>query len=73
MTGHDSSAVGRQSDDGDQAFDLWLKRGLRKMFGSVIGEPIPEALLCLVQSLQDGAVVPERKSGGPDGGEGENV
>lgn len=33
----------------DQAFDLWLKRGLHKLFDDVANEPIPEELLKLIE------------------------
>ena len=34
---------------GDQAFDLWLQRGLHQMFDDVAGEPVPEDLLRLIE------------------------
>jgi hypothetical protein len=33
----------------EAAFDLWLQRGLHQMFDSVAREPIPEALLKLIE------------------------
>lgn len=33
----------------DQAFDLWLKRGLHQLFDDVANEPIPEELLKLIE------------------------
>ncbi|NHO29105.1 hypothetical protein GOB82_03375 [Acetobacter farinalis] len=33
----------------DQAFDLWLKRGLHQLFDDVANEPIPEELLRLIE------------------------
>jgi hypothetical protein len=34
---------------GDAAFDLWLKRGLQKIYGEVANEPVPEELLKLIE------------------------
>lgn len=34
---------------GDQAFDVWLKRGLHQLFDDVVNEPMPEELLRLIQ------------------------
>lgn len=33
----------------DSAFDLWLQRGLHKMFDDVANEPVPEDLLKLIE------------------------
>lgn len=33
----------------DAAFDIWLNRGLHKMFDDVASEPIPEELLRLIE------------------------
>ncbi len=33
----------------DSAFDLWLQRGLHKMFDDVASEPIPPDLLKLIE------------------------
>jgi len=33
----------------DDAFDIWLDLGLRKMFGDVENEPIPPDLLALIK------------------------
>ncbi len=33
---------------GDRAFDAWLKQGLHKLFDDVAGEPLPEALLKMI-------------------------
>lgn len=38
---------GRQSRD--QAFDVWLKRGLHQLFDDVVNEPVPEELLKLIE------------------------
>jgi len=34
---------------GDAAFDVWLKRGLHKIYDDVANEPIPEELLKLIE------------------------
>ena len=39
---------GRAVDEGD-AFDLWLRRGLRRAFGAIAAEPVPEDLLRLIE------------------------
>ena len=33
----------------DAAFDIWLNRGLHKMFDDVANEPIPDELLRLIE------------------------
>ena len=33
----------------DAAFDVWLQRGLHKMFDDVASEPIPDELLRLIE------------------------
>lgn len=33
----------------DSAFDLWLQRGLHKMFDDVANEPVPDDLLRLIE------------------------
>ncbi|GAN69039.1 hypothetical protein AA0473_2225 [Acetobacter orleanensis NRIC 0473] len=39
----------RPETTSDQAFDLWLKRGLHQLFDDVANEPIPEELLRLIE------------------------
>ncbi len=34
---------------GESAFDLWLDRGLHKLFDDVASEPVPEELLRLIE------------------------
>jgi hypothetical protein len=34
---------------GQGAFDAWLKQGLHKLFDDVAGEPVPEALLKMIE------------------------
>lgn len=42
------SSAGK-SRPADAAFDVWLNRGLHQMFDDVVREPIPEALLRLIE------------------------
>lgn len=46
----------------DVAFDLWLQRGLHKLFDDVAREPVPDELLRLIEDDR------EKR----DGGEGES-
>jgi hypothetical protein len=39
----------KQSRPSDSAFDVWLNRGLHKLFDDVASEPIPEELLKLIE------------------------
>ena len=34
---------------GERAFDTWLKHGLHKLYDDVAGEPVPEALLKIIE------------------------
>ncbi len=43
----------------DAAFDLWLKRGLHKIFDEIAAEPIPESLLKIID--EDRKVTKEPK------------
>ncbi|GAN61135.1 hypothetical protein ACI01nite_05730 [Acetobacter cibinongensis] len=45
----DEDKAGAPSKTSDQAFDLWLKRGLHQLFDDVANEPIPEELLKLIE------------------------
>lgn len=48
--GKDGKPKGDRPDQApDSAFDLWLKRGLHKLFDDVANEPIPEDLLRLIE------------------------
>lgn len=38
-----------QERKADEAFDLWLQRGLHKLFDDVAGEPIPPELLKIIE------------------------
>ncbi len=39
----------KRAGKSDAAFDLWLKRGLHKIYDDVANEPIPEELLKLIE------------------------
>ncbi|MBV9538855.1 MAG: hypothetical protein JOY70_07995 [Acidisphaera sp.] len=43
----------RQKRPGDSAFDIWLKRGLHQLYGDIAEEPIPDALLRLIERDRD--------------------
>ncbi|GAN63954.1 hypothetical protein AA0313_2252 [Acetobacter indonesiensis NRIC 0313] len=45
----DESPAKKPKKTSDQAFDLWLKRGLHQLFDDVANEPIPEELLKLIE------------------------
>ncbi len=56
MTGaSDGSPMGRSPPNSrvrrktDSAFDLWLQRGLHKIFDDVANEPIPDELRKLIE------------------------
>ena len=42
-------ALSPQSRSTDSAFDIWLNRGLHQLFDDVANEPVPEALLKLIE------------------------
>jgi len=35
--------------DAEAPFDLWLKQGLHKLYDQVMGEPVPEELLRIIE------------------------
>jgi hypothetical protein len=47
--------TGAEQEDGavDNAFDLWLRRGLHQLYDTVAKEPIPEALLRMIEEDRD--------------------
>ncbi|MFC0410372.1 NepR family anti-sigma factor [Roseomonas elaeocarpi] len=50
LSGKGSAKGARTSKDApDAAFDQWLQNGLHSMFDDVTNEPIPEALLRLIE------------------------
>ena len=42
--------VGSRADSADAAFDIWLQRGLREVYGEVAEEPIPAEILALIEN-----------------------
>jgi hypothetical protein len=55
---------------GDAAFDLWLQRGLHKLFDDVAREPIPDELLRLIEDDREGGSGQGADAPGSDGGSG---
>ena len=51
----DPVKAGAEQEDGavDNAFDLWLRRGLHQLYDTVAKEPIPEALLRMIEEDRD--------------------
>ena len=56
MTRANEEPPGKRSQPGpkpkrraDSAFDLWLQRGLHKMFDDVANEPVPDELRKLIE------------------------
>lgn len=47
----DPVKAGAEQEDGavDNAFDLWLRRGLHQLYDTVAKEPIPDALLRMIE------------------------
>ena len=45
----DVSTVRPSAQQGD-AFDLWLQRGLHELFDDIANEPVPEALLKIIEA-----------------------
>ncbi len=43
----------KQSKSSDAAFEIWLERGLHKLFDDITREPIPEELLKLIQEKHE--------------------
>ncbi len=42
----------QEGEEVDQAFDVWLRRGLHQLYDTVAREPIPEELLRLIEEDQ---------------------
>ncbi|MGI3777589.1 MAG: hypothetical protein ACRYGC_09875 [Janthinobacterium lividum] len=38
---------------GEAAFDLWLDRGLHKLFDAVASEPVPEEFLRMIEGIAE--------------------
>lgn len=53
----DPAKPGAEQEDQevDQAFDVWLRRGLHQLYDTVAREPIPEDLLRLIEEDRIGA------------------
>lgn len=51
----DPVKAGAEQEDGavDNAFDLWLRRGLHQLYDTVAKEPIPESLLRMIEEDRD--------------------
>jgi hypothetical protein len=66
MTQQSRKAVstGPRKGKADAAFDLWLQRGLHKLFDDVAREPIPDELLRLIEDDREKRGGPETESGG---------
>ncbi len=43
-----------RAEKGDEAFDVWLQRGLHQLYDSVAKEPIPHELLKLIEQDRSG-------------------
>ncbi|WP_090561825.1 NepR family anti-sigma factor [Belnapia rosea] len=41
--------IEQEGEEVDQAFDVWLRRGLHQLYDTVAREPIPEDLLRLIE------------------------
>ncbi|MBV1838348.1 NepR family anti-sigma factor [Acetobacter estunensis] len=48
-----SGSKGKKDRQEDDAFDIWLRRGLHQLFDDVANEPIPEDLLKLLEDGDD--------------------
>ena len=42
--------AGGRAASADAAFDIWLQRGLREVYGEVAEEPIPPEILALIEN-----------------------
>lgn len=52
VPGLSASAATKSTSQDEPAFDLWLQRGLHKLYDDVAKEPIPEELLRLIREDQ---------------------
>jgi hypothetical protein len=50
LPGMSPSAGGSRAGSADAAFDIWLQRGLREVYGEVAEEPIPPEILALIEN-----------------------
>jgi len=44
--------IEQEGEEVDQAFDVWLRRGLHQLYDTVAREPIPDELLRLIEEDQ---------------------
>jgi len=44
---------GSRAGSADAAFDIWLQRGLRDVYGEVAEEPIPPEVLALIENSRN--------------------
>jgi hypothetical protein len=44
--------IEQEGKEVDQAFDVWLRRGLHQLYDTVAREPIPDELLRLIEEDQ---------------------
>jgi hypothetical protein len=43
----------QQEPSVERAFDLWLERGLHQLYDDVASQPIPDALLALIEDTHE--------------------
>ncbi len=55
----------RKGEPAPKPFDTWLKRGLHQLYDDVTNEPIPEALLDLIEKDRKKSE-PDQTGGEPD-------
>ena len=53
--GGSPDAASNKTQKAQGAFDLWLQRGLHKLFDDVASEPVPEELLRLIEEDRKGS------------------
>jgi hypothetical protein len=46
------AGIEQEGKEVDQAFDVWLRRGLHQLYDTVAREPIPDELLRLIEEDQ---------------------
>jgi hypothetical protein len=47
------TGIDQEGKEVDQAFDVWLRRGLHQLYDTVAQEPIPDELLRLIEDDRD--------------------
>ncbi|GEN62013.1 NepR family anti-sigma factor [Acetobacter oeni] len=55
MSARDEKSVSAKKSRkrGDDAFEIWLRRGLHQLFDDVAKEPVPEELLKIIEEDRD--------------------